>query len=747
MFQYIVKRILIFIPTFLAISLIIFGLSKMAPGDPVNQMVSDGPQGSSGAQNLLSSEENYLIKSKKLGLDKPSFYFAFTSAAYPKDLYKIIKSEHRNLVSRLISVYGNADAVKAYYQQLRMVLITCTALPEREELFEIRRGSRDLTEELLKDYQEKTIQFKLDRLNELVNTGRFEVLNELRNEVSKLKLRFNYLKKNATTYKLYIPAVQVYGFDNQYHTWMFGDYPWFSTVDSTNYRKVENLYKEIGELRNKEESFIRLQKPYLAKMRMLNDLVGANDSTRQYSNKALDSIKTVLASVEEEVLNFNKKIDPLTKKIGKLSAEKDELNKTLKVYAGKGFLRGDFGTSYTNGLPVTKRLTDALFWTILMNLLSILISYLISIPLGVQSAFWKKHTNSYEPLLSTEAFLAAILMVCLFYFYLDGSISYNLFFYVLILTNLSFLLYSLWLKEKANQGNLTMGSIVRFWRNLFRFRLLNLSDNSILVLKLMYVWIWALMFFLFILIPLIAKFLIISIPLSIWGIRSLRSKLKEKTRNFSISIRGIYAKGSYMDNLSTTVLFILYSLPSFWIGTLLIVFFTTKNYGLMYDWFPTSGVQSMELANNPDVSFTEKYMDILYHLFLPTFCITISSFAYLSRQMRGAMLGVLRQDYIRTADSKGLSEHKVIWKHAFRNSLFPIITLFSSVFPRALSGAIAIELIYNVPGMGVLVLRAIGERDWPIVFTVAMLAAILTMIGNLIADILYAVVDPRISFK
>jgi peptide/nickel transport system permease protein len=263
----------------------------------------------------------------------------------------------------------------------------------------------------------------------------------------------------------------------------------------------------------------------------------------------------------------------------------------------------------------------------------------------------------------------------------------------------------------------------------------------------MYVWIWALMFFLFILIPLIAKFLIISIPLAIWGIRSLRSKLKEKTRNFSISIRGIYAKGSYMDNLSTTVLFILYSLPSFWIGTLLIVFFTTKNYGLMYDWFPTSGVQSMELANNPDVSFTAKYMDILYHLFLPTFCITISSFAYLSRQMRGAMLGVLRQDYIRTADSKGLSEHKVIWKHAFRNSLFPIITLFSSVFPRALSGAIAIELIYNVPGMGVLVLRAIGERDWPIVFTVAMLAAILTMIGNLIADILYAVVDPRISFK
>jgi peptide/nickel transport system permease protein len=317
----------------------------------------------------------------------------------------------------------------------------------------------------------------------------------------------------------------------------------------------------------------------------------------------------------------------------------------------------------------------------------------------------------------------------------------------LVFVNITFLVYTLWLKEKANQGNLTVGSVVRFWINFFRFRYLNVADNSILVLKLMYVWIWALLFFLFILVPLMAKILIISIPLAIWGIRKLRTKLKEKTKNFKISIRGIYAKGSYMDNLSTTVLFILYSLPSFWIGTLLIVFFTTKNYGLMYDWFPTGGVQTMELANDPNASIFSKCTDILYHLFLPTLCITISSFAYLSRQMRGAMLGVLRQDYIRTADSKGLSEHKVIWKHAFRNSLFPIITLFSSVFPRALSGAIAIELIYNVPGMGVLVLRAIGERDWPIVFTVAMLAAILTMIGNLIADILYAVVDPRISFK
>jgi peptide/nickel transport system permease protein len=201
------------------------------------------------------------------------------------------------------------------------------------------------------------------------------------------------------------------------------------------------------------------------------------------------------------------------------------------------------------------------------------------------------------------------------------------------------------------------------------------------------------------------------------------------------------------DAINTTVLFILYSLPSFWIGTLLLVFFTTAEYSPMLDWFPTSGAQDLELARDPNTTWWAKVLDAAHHLVLPIFCITYGSLAYLSRQMRGAMLGVLRQDYIRTARAKGLNEHKILWKHAFRNALFPIITMFSSIFPRAISGSIAIELIYAIPGMGQLVLSSIVARDWPVVFTVVMLVAILTMIGNLIADILYAIVDPRLSYK
>jgi len=111
------------------------------------------------------------------------------------------------------------------------------------------------------------------------------------------------------------------------------------------------------------------------------------------------------------------------------------------------------------------------------------------------------------------------------------------------------------------------------------------------------------------------------------------------------------------------------------------------------------------------------------------------------------MLNVLEMDYIRTARAKGLKKQVVIWKHAFRNSLIPIITLFANIFPAAISGSFIIEVIFSIPGMGQLTLQAIFQRDYPIVFTVLMFSSILTLVGILIADIMYAFVDPRISFS
>ena len=200
-------------------------------------------------------------------------------------------------------------------------------------------------------------------------------------------------------------------------------------------------------------------------------------------------------------------------------------------------------------------------------------------------------------------------------------------------------------------------------------------------------------------------------------------------------------KGSVFDRASTIVLFILYSLPSFWIGTMLLVFFTTPEYGM--DWFPSIGLGNLP----PEASFWSRFWETASHLGLPVFCLAYGALAFISRQMRGGMLNVIRQDYIRTAWAKGLSSRAVIWKHAFRNSLFPIITMFANIFPAVFAGSVAIEVIFNIPGMGKLTIDAINQRDWPVVYTVLMLSAILTMAGILIADVLYAWADPRVSYS
>ena len=258
----------------------------------------------------------------------------------------------------------------------------------------------------------------------------------------------------------------------------------------------------------------------------------------------------------------------------------------------KGFVRGDFGESYLDGRPVWSKLKDAIFWTLILNLIAVCISYFISIPLGVLNAV---------------------------------------------------------------------------------------------------------------------------------------------------------NKDTVMDRISTVVLFMLYSLPSFWIATLLVTFVTTDYYGEMLDLFPTHGTGSNSLPDNASVF--ARMWDSVPYLILPVFCMTFGSFAYLSRQMRGGMVSVIKQDYIRTARAKGLSEKVIVWKHAFRNSLIPIITIFAGLLPRMIGGSIVIETIFQIPGMGKLSVDSIFARDYPVLFTVVIFAAILTMLGILLSDILYGVVDPRISFS
>jgi peptide/nickel transport system permease protein len=207
---------------------------------------------------------------------------------------------------------------------------------------------------------------------------------------------------------------------------------------------------------------------------------------------------------------------------------------------------------------------------------------------------------------------------------------------------------------------------------------------------------------------------------------------------------GIYSathQYSTGDKVTTVILFILYSLPNFWVATMAIVFFGGGDF---WDIFPVTGLHSLGAE---DMSTWEYLMDLGHHVALPLIIWTYGSFSALSRYMRGSMLEVIRQDYIRTARAKGLSERVVTYKHALRNSLIPIITMLANLLPLAISGSIIIESIFSIPGMGQLSFNAVLFRDYPIIMAVTTISAMLTLSGILLSDLLYAVVDPRITFE
>ncbi|MDF1536387.1 MAG: ABC transporter permease [bacterium] len=208
-----------------------------------------------------------------------------------------------------------------------------------------------------------------------------------------------------------------------------------------------------------------------------------------------------------------------------------------------------------------------------------------------------------------------------------------------------------------------------------------------------------------------------------------------------IGVFSAVKQGTMGDRMSTIALFILYSLPNFWVAALLIMFLGGGDF---LDWFPVYGITSTGMESQP---FLARLFDHFWHLVLPVFCLTYGGFAALSRYQRASMLEVIRQDYIRTARAKGLPEKLVIFKHAMRNSLIPIITLMGYLLPAMFGGSVIIESIFSIPGMGQLGFEAVLSRDYPVVLAIATISAFLTLFGILVSDLLYVWVDPRISYE
>ncbi|MDL9995372.1 ABC transporter permease [Bacillus stercoris] len=203
----------------------------------------------------------------------------------------------------------------------------------------------------------------------------------------------------------------------------------------------------------------------------------------------------------------------------------------------------------------------------------------------------------------------------------------------------------------------------------------------------------------------------------------------------SIPFGVLSAKRPYskLDYGITVTSFLGLAIPNFWFGLILIMVLSV-NLG----WFPTGGVGTL----NADFNI----LDRLHHLILPAFVLATADMAGITRYTRSSMLDVLKQDYIRTARAKGFKENKVIFKHGLRNGLLPVITIFGLMIPSFIGGAVVVEQIFTWPGLGKLFIDSAFSRDYPVIMAMTVISAVLVVLGNLIADILYALVDPRIEY-
>lgn len=484
MLNYIVKRIFIFIPTLILISLLGFVISVYAPGDPVERLVNSAQTSGAIGGEGQSTEELKVKVRKRLNLHLPIFYFNMVTMADTDTLYRVPDKNQRAMLAEMTQKNGNWDRVANYYQTLRKTLKKQENLDLDKEEIDKYSGnrvndalnqSRFTLLKLLEQTDDQRINKHFDKLERLY--ARFGFFGPMRKSLKQVQQSYIKLISNPENWKTYVPALNWYGFNNQYHQWISG---------------------------------------------ILLDL--------------------------------------------------------------------DFGRSYRDQQPVMDRIGDRFIWSFALALVSIFFAYLISIPVGIYAA---------------------------------------------------------------------------------------------------------------------------------------------------------YRRNSFFDRASGATLFALISLPNFFVGTLLLFLFANPD---MMVFFPEAGVQSATTFKE-SWPLWKKINHHLPYLVLPLITYTYSSFAFLSRQMRVGMLDVINQDFIRTARAKGLKEWNVIMKHALRNGLLPIITLFSNIFPMALGGSVIVEKIFSIPGMGLEIYQAILSADYPMIVAIFTLVGFLTIIGYLVADILYALVDPRISYR
>ncbi len=206
-----------------------------------------------------------------------------------------------------------------------------------------------------------------------------------------------------------------------------------------------------------------------------------------------------------------------------------------------------------------------------------------------------------------------------------------------------------------------------------------------------------------------------------------------------IGVSSAIKEGSFYDRAMTVFVFVGFAMPTVWLSLMLM-----DLIGVQWGLLPVSGIKSLEFDK---FSLTEKIIDVAKHLILPVFISAFGGLAGISRYMRSNMVHILKENYIRTARAKGLTEKEVIYKHALKNALLPVITILGLSIPGLIGGSVIFESIFGIPGMGRLFYESVMARDYPVIMGILFIGAFLTLLGNLLADVSYAVVDPRIKVE
>lgn len=203
-----------------------------------------------------------------------------------------------------------------------------------------------------------------------------------------------------------------------------------------------------------------------------------------------------------------------------------------------------------------------------------------------------------------------------------------------------------------------------------------------------------------------------------------------------IGVLSAVHRDSAFDRGMTVFVFLGFAIPSFWLGLLLMLAF-----GVQLSWLPISGIHDYDWRQ---MDVWQQRWDLAKHLMLPVFVSAIGGLAGMSRFMRSSMLEVIRADYITTARAMGVPETRIRYRHALKNALLPIITLLGLSVPGLIGGSVIVEQLFSIPGMGLLFYEAVLARDYPLVMGITVIGAVLTLLGNLLADLAYAWADPRI---